>query len=156
MGVRAQPIGGFSGNLRAWGSSTRDFLPTVWELIPYSFVVDYFTNIGNMIDSLSIIESDIGWKDYTSHQICSRYSNGAQFTGLKSLFPHSVGYNIEDEQVEAGSQEVTKKIISRGQYGGSLTPGLQFKLPGAGSLKWLNLAALGQINSRPSLAGRGK
>lgn len=31
-----------------------EFFPTLWELIPYSFLVDYFTNIGAMIDAASL------------------------------------------------------------------------------------------------------
>jgi len=30
-------------------------LQTAWELIPYSFVVDWFVNVGNIIDSMSVV-----------------------------------------------------------------------------------------------------
>jgi len=30
-------------------------LATVWELIPYSFVVDWFVNVGNAIDTMSVV-----------------------------------------------------------------------------------------------------
>lgn len=33
-----------------FGISLNEFVPTVWELIPYSFVVDYFTNIGDILN----------------------------------------------------------------------------------------------------------
>lgn len=32
------------------GLTIQEFVPTVWELIPYSFVVDYFTNIGDVVN----------------------------------------------------------------------------------------------------------
>lgn len=33
------------------GFDLRSFVPTVWELIPYSFLVDYFTNIGDCLQA---------------------------------------------------------------------------------------------------------
>lgn len=33
------------------GFDMRSFIPTVWELVPYSFLVDYFTNIGDCLQS---------------------------------------------------------------------------------------------------------
>lgn len=36
------------------GLDWSDVLPTLWELIPYSYLIDYFTNVGNMIESVSV------------------------------------------------------------------------------------------------------
>lgn len=35
------------------GFAPEDFVPTLWELLPFSFVVDYFTNIGDVISACS-------------------------------------------------------------------------------------------------------
>lgn len=32
------------------GFSTSQFIPTAWELLPWSFLADYFTNIGDLLD----------------------------------------------------------------------------------------------------------
>jgi len=37
----------------ALGTSWRDFAPAVWELLPWSFFIDYFTNVGDIIDAWS-------------------------------------------------------------------------------------------------------
>lgn len=34
------------------GFDLRSFIPTVWELVPYSFLVDYFTNVGDVLQAL--------------------------------------------------------------------------------------------------------
>ncbi len=41
------------------GFDLRSFVPTVWELIPYSFLVDYFTNIGDCLQAYSTDTSPV-------------------------------------------------------------------------------------------------
>lgn len=36
--------------LDSFGISLKEFVPSIWELIPWSFVVDYFTNIGDILN----------------------------------------------------------------------------------------------------------
>lgn len=36
------------------GFAPKDFLPTVWELVPWSFVIDYFSNISHVLESVAI------------------------------------------------------------------------------------------------------
>lgn len=36
------------------GFDLRSFVPTMWELVPYSFLVDYFTNIGECLQSWTL------------------------------------------------------------------------------------------------------
>lgn len=43
------------------GLSWSNVLPTVWELIPYSFLVDYFTNVGKVIDGISTGTIWLSW-----------------------------------------------------------------------------------------------
>lgn len=35
------------------GFDLASFIPTMWELVPYSFIVDYFTNIGDVLYAIS-------------------------------------------------------------------------------------------------------
>lgn len=37
--------------IRLSGFNLNEFLPTLWELLPHSFIVDYFSNIGDILNS---------------------------------------------------------------------------------------------------------
>lgn len=43
------------------GFRIRDFAPAVWEAIPYSFLVDYFSNIGDLVEMASYPLTDLNW-----------------------------------------------------------------------------------------------
>jgi hypothetical protein len=47
------------------GLQARDIVPTIWELIPYSCVIDYFANIGDIVHSLSVPWGGVKWCNYT-------------------------------------------------------------------------------------------
>jgi len=43
------------------GFNLRSFIPTVWELIPFSFVADYVVNIGDMLEAATTDTSSVKW-----------------------------------------------------------------------------------------------
>jgi hypothetical protein len=43
------------------GWNYRDIIPTVYNLIPYTWLLDYVTNTGNIVDSLSVPWSGMRW-----------------------------------------------------------------------------------------------
>jgi hypothetical protein len=49
-----------------------DWLPTAWDLLPYSWIADYFTNVGDIIKSLSFVSSNLVWAKKSS-QTRERY-----------------------------------------------------------------------------------
>lgn len=48
-GILYLPTGGFG---RTWGTRLSDIPSTLWELIPYSFVVDWFVNVGDFVAAM--------------------------------------------------------------------------------------------------------
>jgi hypothetical protein len=62
------------------------FVPTVWELIPYSFLVDYFTNIGDIIQSWSYARSNLIWSSMTTIRDYSEERRGGKSFWSGSVF----------------------------------------------------------------------
>jgi len=81
------------GNESAWrlaemsGFKMQDFLPTVWELIPWSFVVDYFVNVGEFINSVATNTSHVSWVSQVS-RINTADHYVSTHTGEKYLNPY--------------------------------------------------------------------
>jgi hypothetical protein len=121
---------------RYYGLSWRDVLPTAWELIPYSFAVDYFTNIGDIVSAWSAGRSYIAWTDRTRYRRTIRRTINGTFKFWDS------NYKVGTHFVQPESVHFTSFRWDRGQYFGSLVPDFTWEIPGVGSKKWLNLAAL--------------
>lgn len=47
--------------MESWGVTFNNFLPTVWELIPYSFLIDNVSNAGDIINAACTKTSNIDW-----------------------------------------------------------------------------------------------
>jgi len=62
------------------GFTMSEFLPTLWELTPYSFLVDYFTNIGDMISSFSYPKSNFSYLVRGTKWSNKSYCHSAQLT----------------------------------------------------------------------------
>jgi hypothetical protein len=125
-------MGSPRGNLETFGLLPKNFLPTAWELIPYSFLVDYFTNISTIIDAWSFINGNLAWAYKTER---SEIRTHNKFAGLSVDSPGKIAsFNVGDTVwVE---RTVQRRNLS------SLIPNFGFRLPGFGSRKALNIATL--------------
>lgn len=129
-----------------FGLRLRDIVPSLWELVPYSFLVDYFTNIGDMISGLAFQRSDLRWVEYGwKHESV----NIAMVDSIE--FPAIVGESLIASQYQAsGQQRLAATTVHREQDFGTFVPPLQFEIPGLSSKKWLNIAALVGASRRTS------
>lgn len=122
-----------------FGTTVSDIVPTAWELIPWSFFVDYFTNIGDVLDAWSMRFINFEWLNITTrqrHEYISR-PPPANYTG-------SYRYAVQCSVTHVSRWDVSRAPMLNNQW----NPSLSVKIPGLGSTRWLNIAALAQM-ARP-------
>lgn len=135
--IRVLPLQSMSGTAKLLGFDAASFAPTVWELLPYSFLIDYFTNVGEIVYGLSLPRSLVSWSNSTTikETVVERWvtCNSALFSGFSTRL----------DSFSAPRVVLKRREVVRSSYNGSFIPPLDLQMPGSGSLKWLNIAALG-------------
>lgn len=124
-----------------WGLTLSDFAPTVWELIPYSFLVDYFSNVGAVIDASSFGVVQLRWGVRSSFGVAAIQSSALSpvWSGLPAnAVPLYLTSSLSFGQLSRFS--FNRALVSSVSVGLS---DLHFKIPGIGDWrKWANIAAL--------------
>lgn len=125
---------------REFGLTLSEFVPTLWELMPYSFLVDYITNIGDIIDALRYQRSNINWVCYGFEQKERIFSEPTTFKPGTNPDPNRFEF-VCRYRPSSEEYSVESRIVERDSFHESLVPSLEFEIPGMGT-KWVNMAAL--------------
>lgn len=125
-----------ASGLRQLGLGWPDVLPTVWELIPYSFLFDYFSNIGDIVEAMSVRQAAVQWKNRSY-----RWSQKVTMSG-KNVDFHSQSWPQEHYSLSKPGQCAVESVeLVREPWLFELSPSFSLRVPGV-STKWLNMAAL--------------
>jgi hypothetical protein len=106
------------------GLNLREFVPTAWEVLPWSFFIDYFTNIGTVIDAWSSCNGKLAW-------VCSNSKTikGRKILGISRVTDNSHCYTpaviVIESQPKCGWRKVS---VSRRRATNSWVPDFQFDL----------------------------
>jgi hypothetical protein len=113
-----------SDNLR---QAMSDFVPTVWNLIPYSFLVDYVSNIGDVLSALSFNSATVSWANFTKRM-------EARLEVKRTYFPEPYRYGVSwapykmDATINPLHAEAVVKSWER-QAVGYFVPDVSWNLP---------------------------
>lgn len=129
-------------NAQNIGFTPSMFVPTLWELLPYSWLADYVTNIGQIIDAVSFNRSSLRWVSRTIVQ--QKTNRLASF----DCWDSATGYTNEVLSVLKPSVSWDCRLVSRSTYGGSLVPDFRFTLDNLNWHKGLNIAAVALQGNR--------
>jgi hypothetical protein len=129
--------------LDKFGVGVFDVIPAAWEATPWSFFVDYFANVGEMLDSMRLMAADFGWCNRTVRNTTARTLRDVHYQPTTALRCY----------VEGSPQLYTlARYVNRAP---SSVPNVHFhfQIPGLSSMKWLNIAALSAqiLSSKPAL-----
>lgn len=128
--------------LKRFGLTLEEFIPTAWELTPWSFLIDYFTNVGDIVEAMATSTSSIGWlnktvikeniRNYEVHNDLQAF-HSSNFYGPRSPRCYCFG---EPGSARYRSKQVTRSSLSTLPY-----PSFQVSMP-TSPTKWANMLAL--------------
>jgi len=123
---------GHNAVLQEFGLDVFDIIPAVWEAVPWSFLVDYFTNTGEILDSLRYCNANLSWLKRTVRNSAVRDFGEPKMSSDAS----------RDVSISGGRCHTTRVYVNRHPLTVMPYPQFHFKVPGFPSLKWANVAAL--------------
>jgi len=119
-----------------WGFDLRSFIPTLWEVMPYSWLIDYFTNIGDVINGWSFGGHNVRWAATTVRK--SFHVEDRTIERKLSLAPPGYVYL---GNFSPSSTVSYRTSVLRLPYTGNFIPLATWRIP-TSTRKLLNVSAL--------------
>lgn len=146
IGAIYTPITSQSSIPASLGFVPEEFVPVAWELMPYSFLIDYFVNIGDILQATYTASR----LRYVYCQLTTRGIVTSRVTTESKIRPGFSGI------VEQGTAEAVSKLVSRQSVSSVPIPGLTVSTT-LGTFRALNIGALFNLRREDSrLKRRGK
>lgn len=116
------------------GFTFAQFVPTLWELLPWSFLVDYFTNIGDIINAGATDTSSVSW-------VCKTTKSSSV---MKDLYSPDTTKSVGGRVISGTpSYTATSHSYVTRRPGVLTIPNFTVSLP-SHPTQWINMAALSQ------------
>jgi hypothetical protein len=109
-------------NLKLFGFSAEDFIPTAWELLPWSFLVDYFTNVGDILQAAVTQTNNVAFVNRT--EIRETYFSGSVST-VPGMLPSGASpsdWVIVSEDNSTYNWSNRRRVVSRSPQAGVPIP----------------------------------
>jgi hypothetical protein len=129
------------------GVTLDNFIPTAYNLLPYSFVIDYFSNLGQIVNALSFCNGRVNWVNRTQRTVGKCTAQSGQVRSPGSVETDQFVYTYIEEQNSPATTKVTKTAFTRTSVSNVPIPTLELKFPTSGTV-WTNLGALLLSRSR--------
>ena len=128
-------------NWDLFGFRTEDFIPAAWELLPWSFLADYFSNIGDCLSSICVNTQGLKYVNRT--EIKTTYYSGKLSCDGASANNMDWGGNFTFTSLTGspGGFNLTRRTVVRAANTGISYPTLQFNV-GLNDGQLANIAAL--------------
>lgn len=137
--IRREGASGFLGQL---GISPSNFVPTIYNLLPWTYMIDYFTNVGDMISAVSQPTPELAWVNRSIRSKVSLKNVAGINPTYSDQFTADPGYPICVPSTL--SCEITH--VTRNSQRPNFIPSFHMKLPNleseSGRKKWANVAAV--------------
>ena len=130
---------GFGGLTERMGLSPNNWIPTIYNLLPWTYMIDYFTNLGDIVSAISFPTSAIRWVNRTvRNTVTTRVYCG----GINDFSGWGGVTTIDKPSITTWKNTWVKRDAAFPPP----IPDLQFRMPTtqteSGRGKWLNIAAL--------------
>lgn len=123
------------------GFDPRNFLPTLYELTPWSFLVDYFVNVGEIIGAATTVTNNVAYVCKNTRQVTTRSAEMHIDSGRTQVRLHDV-YNVNGSGGGSLGASVVKRItFERRHFDTIPLPQLTLTLPGSVN-QFANMASL--------------
>lgn len=122
-----------------YGFTPSEFIPSAWELLPWSFLADYLTNLGSIIGAAVTDTSNVIWLSKTVKTTVDRKVRA--HWAEKEIRDILGKDNIRTSYGSPGAFHWRKSTLTRTAVGGIDFPYFYWKLPSS-PVKLANMAAL--------------